>query len=31
MIEVESELNCGTVFTLYFKGRMKNEKNNDSR
>lgn len=31
MIEVESELNQGTVFTLYFKGRMKNEKNNDSR
>jgi signal transduction histidine kinase len=31
MIEVESELNRGTVFTLYFKGRMKNEKNNDSR
>jgi len=31
MIEVESELNRGTVFTLYFKGRVKNEKNNDSR
>jgi len=31
MIEVESDLNRGTVFTLYFKGRMKNEKNNDSR
>jgi signal transduction histidine kinase len=31
MIEVESELNRGTVFTLYFKGRLKNEKNNDSR
>jgi len=31
MIEVESELNNGTTFTLYFKGRVKNEKNNDSR
>jgi len=31
MIEVESEVNSGTVFTLYFKGRLKNEKNNDSR
>ncbi|MEO0202381.1 MAG: ATP-binding protein [candidate division WOR-3 bacterium] len=31
MIEVESNLNSGTTFTLYFKGRIKHEKNNDSR
>ncbi|MEO0196840.1 MAG: ATP-binding protein [candidate division WOR-3 bacterium] len=30
MIEVESNLNSGTTFTLYFKGRIKHEKNNDS-
>lgn len=31
MIEVESEVGQGTTFTIYFKGRVKNAKNNDSR
>lgn len=31
MIEVESEVGHGTTFTIYFKGRLKNAKNNDSR